>query len=450
MLSRLASPFPAAGATDNVPDASNLRAHDPDAAAARRFWLPDDAWSTVGEFLSREDVLRLRTTDRDMRAVMDPSIPSLTLSSACLAAFIGSAGFQSVTTLRVGSLDGAELRALIAHLAAHPRPGMTLRFDGARMEWDAATLAELSALRLGGLALRLRSAVSDELAALVPCGYPIDLEMRDATREALGAAANLPTLRRLTSSAVGMDEHLAQRFATRGVLEALALRIDARVSPRTLQTLAAIPSLRECYLNARNAPDIDVATARAFAANACLENLTIVSNGAGLDEDGFAALSRSRSLTTLRVPLRTGMLSLADMTSVSTLVFGGRGTFPYAMLDVATARSIAALPALDSIAFPIMNREAGALTPILKDGTARRLAFSWVTAWGNDDFLRPDERAALAANQRLQALSFHQGDLHGPDLDVVLRHPTIEYVKSGGTEYRRRPDGQAAPTWLRA
>lgn len=427
-------------------DAARHAHVDPETAAARQFWLPADAWSSIGEFLSRQDVLNLRTLSREMRAVADESVRHVKIPPEALPDFIDSDSFKSVTTLDVSLLDRAALGVLTAHLMAHPRPEMTMHLDARRTGVNTATLAGLSALSLGGLVLKLHSASSDELDTLAACGYPLDLTPGCVTREALIAASNLPTLRRFVTSAIEMNEQIANRFAAHGALEALLIRTGAMTSAQTLQALASIPTLRELYINGRNGPDLDVATARVLAANASLEELKIISNGQGLDEDGYAALSRSPSLRTLHVPLREAMRQLTRMTSLTTLVFGGRGAFPYATLDTATARSIAALPALDVIAFPIMNREAGALTAILREGTASRLEFSWVTAWGNDDFFNVDERAALRANSRLKAVTCHQGALHGFDRDAVLNHPTIEYVKSGGREYTRRPDSRGALT----
>lgn len=419
---------------------------DSEAAAARQFWLPADAWSSIGEFLPREDVLSLRTLSREMRTLADESIQHLKIPPEALPDFIDSDSFKSVTTLDVSLLDRAALGVLTAHLAAHPRPEMTLHLDARRTGVDTATLAGLSTLSLGGLVLKLHSATSDELDALAACGYPLDLTPGHITRAALIAASNMPTLRRLVASATAMNEQIANRFATHGTLEVLTIRTGAMTSAQTLQALASIPTLREFYINGRDSPDLDVATARVLADNASLEDLKIISNGQGLDEDGYAALSQSRSLRTLLVPLRATMLELTGMTSLTTLIFGGCNSFPYATLDAATARSIAALPALDIIAFPIMNRESNALTAILRDGTASRLDFSWVTAWGNDDFFSVDERTALMANNRLKVVKCHQGALHGLDRDAVLNHPTIEYVKSGGREYTRGPDSNVTLT----
>lgn len=423
--------------------------HDPEAAAARRFWLPADAWSSIGEFLLREDVLRLRTVSREAKMLADESIQHLKIPPEGLPGFIGSDSFKSVTTLDVGLLDQAALGVLIAHLAAHPRPEMAIHLDGRHMEVDAATLAGLSALPLRKLVLKLHSATPDKLDALAACSYPIDLTAGHITQDALIAAANMQTLQRLATSTTHMNESIAQRFAAHGALETLVIKTDVGTSAQTLQVLASVPTLREFYINGRDGPDFDGATARALAANANLEDLKIVSNGPGPDENGYAALSQNQGLKTLHVPLRPAMLALAGMASLTKLTFGCLNRYPYAKLDAATAWGIAALPALETLAFPIMNRESGALTPILRDGTASRLDFSWITAWGNDDFLNADERTALMANTRLKAVRFHQGALHGPDLDAILHHPTIEYVKSVGREYIRRPDSQGTLT-LRA
>lgn len=427
-------------------------AHDAaEAAAAHRFWLPNDAWSTITGFLPRADVLSLRTTSNEIRLQADDAIQSLRIRPEALPRFLESDGFKHVRNLNASLLDPAALDRLIGHLAAHPRPEMTLRLGPPCRTLEADVLRGIGALSLKGLALEIVLTGPDDLDALAACTFPVELlGMEHMTHEQLVSASNLPTLRRLaTSSHVMTTDGIAARFAAHRALEALSFHVFHTTSSRALQSLASIPTLREFHVTAWHGTDLDVATARVLAANPSLEDLKVRSHGCGLDEDGCAALSCSASLTTLRLPLRAAMLALAEMRSVKHLTFDSYGNLPYprldARLDRATSRSIAALPSLASLSFPIMEREPGALSIILREGAASRLAF-WNGNAGDQAFFDADERQALGANTRLKAWEFFIDDLQQSDCDVLLHHPTIDFVKLGGSEFTRPPQSDVALT----
>lgn len=430
-------------------DAGNIR-DDPEAAAAHRFWLPNDAWSSITEFLPRRDILSLRTVSHEMTSQVDDAIQSVRIRPETLPRFLDSDSFKNVRNLDASLLDQATLDQLITHLAAHPRAEMTIRLGPPRISINTHTLLGLSTLSLKGLVLELALAGPDDLNALAACRFPVEfLDMGIMTHEQLVAASSLPTLRRLATSSHLMTEEVATRFAAHRALEALSIHIFRATSSQTLQLLASIPTLRELHVNGRYGNDLDVPTARALAANASLKNLRVWSYGPGLNDDGFAALSRSQSLTTLRVPLHATMRGLADMTSVRNLVFDSPGTLPYPRLDAATSRSIAALPALESIAFPDMKREPDALTAILKDSVASKLEF-WSSHSDDGPFFNADERTALLANTKLKAWEFVIDDLQASDRDILLNHPTIAHVKLGSREYTRAPDGNVPLTLRQA
>lgn len=434
------APVQAAGHADN----------DPEAAVAHRFWLPNDTWSSIAGFLPRTDILSLRSANSEIRRQVDDAIQSMRLRPENLAQFINSDSFKNVRNLDASLLDQATLGQLITHLGAHPRPEMTIRLEPSERNLDAATMRRLSTLSLKGLVLELYATADPKpLNALAACRFSIDLHLLYMSHEVLVAASNLPTLRRLVSPGnLITSEEIASRFAAHRALEALNIGSQNALSPRALQLLASIPTLRELHIDGLYDNDLDLPTACAIAANPNLQDLSLQSSGrGGLSEAGFAALSQSQSLTTLYVPFRAAMLELANMKSVRNLVLVTRNTWPQPALDAATARSIAALPALESIAFsiPDMARDPGALTTMLKDSVASKMEF-WNSNANGQDFFDADERTALMANTRLKAWEFSVDDLRRPDGDALLNHPTIDFVKFGIREFTRPPESKVTLT----
>jgi len=411
------------------------------------FWAPNDSWRSITAFSSRKDVLNLRAANRDLYIQADQALTVITLRRWHVEAFINSPGFNHVKTLCIEHPDNESLARLATHLEAHPRRGLALRLSSNAIsspnslpggyQISADTMARLNGLPLAALhidkVLGFRS--DDVLDALATCPFPVDLA-GVFSRDALMAASRIAKLRTLTIGGMEFDDGLARMFSTHSALEAISVGTSRDVSSAGVIALASIPTLRTLCVDLwTDIVQIDAASASAIAANPALNTLK-VTEGQGLSEESFAALSPSQNLTTLHVHFREGMLELGNMASLRHLAFTPSTWAPPVKMDVASAASIARLPALETIILPNMKSEIGALAAILTSSPAHTITFE-----GYYDFDQ-EELAALQANTHVRELIFKKGGMNHDTIDAMLQHPTLERVRIMARELRRIP-GQA-------
>jgi len=409
------------------------------------FWVPSNVWRSITAFSSRREVLNLRATNRDLYAQADQALTTITLLPSQIGAFINSPGFNHIKALCIEHPDDDSLTRLSTHLEAHPRRGLTLTLSSDAVDIRDCDIGANSLVRLMGLPLTalhidgvLGFGSDDALDALATCPFPIDLA-GGLSRGALVAASRIAQLRALAISGMAFDDTLARMFSTHPSLEAISVGASRGISSAGVIALASIPTLRTLCVDLwTDIEQIDAASASAIAANATLATLK-VTEGQGLSEESFAALSRSQSLTTLHVRFREGMLELGNITSLRHLAFTPSTWAPPIKMDAVSAASIARLPALETITLPNMTSEPGALTAIFKRSPAHTITFE-----GNYDFDQ-GELAALQANTHVRALIFKKGSLRQGMIDAMCRHPTLERVCIMRRELHRIP-GQALLT----
>ena len=410
---------------------------DPDHAAAQQFWIPNDVWRITAGFSSRADVLSLRTTSRELKAQLDLAVTSVTLRGPDdLLSFIAANSFLRVKDMQLVGPSDAALQALITHLAAHPRLGLTLSLSGndpalqrpAPIDASAETLRRISALPLNTLQLYVSEAgsgavVSRQLAALVGCRYGVELfAPRTMHRLELIAASNLPTLTRLEVRSARLTEEVTDRFAGHPALQVLHVNdMDGATNP-SIEALATIPTLCELRIGGVGKGTIEESAAMALAKLPVLATLELT-NYARLPEAAFAFLARIKSLRTLTIRYQPAMRELANMVSLTRLSLDVQFERPYEF-DPITAATIAGLPKLETFELHLLKTA----DPDTVGALCRNSAFrKFILFIGSD--LHEAVLAVLVANTRLTELTIHNfSNVSGfsqHTVDTLRRHPTL-------------------------
>ena len=411
-------------------------------ADSPHLWLPNDLWRSITQFSSRGEVLKLRATNSSVYVQADQALTTMTLQPHDIEAFLASPGFKHVKTVCIQDPNDDSVARLVTHLETHPRPSLTLRLSTEIVssptsllqgrQFTTDTLARLKDLSLAALQIDKVLAFNsiDTLKALAECPFPVDL-VGAFSRQTLVAASRIAMLRSITIYGMEFDDDLARLFSTHRALEDVSIGASRDVSSEGIAALASLPTLRALSVDEWfDRALIDATSASALAANPALETLRVTA-GEGLAEESFALLSRSQSLTTLQVHFRENMAELGNMVSLRHLTFTPSAWAAPVNLDLVSATSMAKLPALQTIGFPNMKAEAGALTTIFKQSAAHTIAFDGYYAFD------PEELSALLANTHLRELAFRKGGMHQNTIDAVLRHPTLERVRIMGNEFHR-------------
>lgn len=434
-----------------------------DAAAHREFWSSNDARRHATGFPAQDEALTLRTANQNVSAQVDRAIkaatpqttqgvngPSgqairaVTLGTDEIDTFFTSTRFEHVDRpcLRYRDMEG--VRRLADHLAAHPRPGLTLEL--VRDTYiDAETAARLAPLPLGGLVLRPKEGHRNQemptevVETLAACAFPVELRV-NLELDGFAAAARMPTLRRLeTTSPVNYDD-VARLFTAHPALQVLSIDKATHLSGRGIEAFAALPNLRTLSIGTSDLTVFNAPVLSALAASGTLESFVLKDRSGpclGLTEEGFAALSQSRTLTSLAVPLRPGMAQLAGVTSLRSLVFNNANFVSNpATLDATSARGLAALPLLQTIDFPNIRCDADVMKILLDGSAASSLKFEQHHVFSGEAL------SALQANTRLREVVFGwpiKENIDSMTVPALRLHPTLERLRIGDVEYRRLP-----------
>ena len=403
-----------------------------ESAAVHAFWLPNDAWRNISAFSSQEDLFNVRAINRTIKRQVDHAITTVIIRGSEVQAFIGSDSFTRLQTLRLEYAGEDDLLLLAGHLAAQPRPRLTLELA----HFDLLTtrcMAVLPALPLARLHL-IGSPPMEGLDALTACAYPVTLQGHLWGGVFLAAALRIPTLEKLVAHGEVIEQSWTQQLAYHPALEILHIGIANHAD--TIGVLATLPRLRELCLNIVTATPqlLSPEAACALAGSPRLETLTIVSTRS-LTEDSLRALSQSASLKTLTMPIFRGMGGLSHMASLKHLAFNNFIDFvDVTMVSAETIRHIANAPSLQTIRFPDMPFDADALVVLFKNSGASKLKFEGKLV------LSADDRAALMSNTTLSELVLSQGFEQGSDVALLCGHPTLKRLRVGDTEYRRLPE----------
>jgi len=417
---------------DGLSAPSRAAGHVNERAAAHAFWLPNDSWRSIAAFSSQEDLFNVRASNRTIKRQVDHAITTVIIRGSEVPAFIQSNSFAKLHTLRLEYAGEDDLLLLAVHLAAHRRPNLTLELA----HFDLLTargMTALPALPLARLHL-VGSPPVEGLDALAACSYPVTLRGHLWGGRFLGAALRIPTLEKLVAYGEVIEHSCDQQLAYHPALEVLHIGIANQAA--TIGVLATLPRLRELclYIGMNTVELLSPESAGALAASSRLETLTIVSTRF-LSEESLSALSQSRSLINLTMPIFQGMRALSDMQSLRHLAFNNSTSFGNLIIVSAeTMQNIATAPSLQSISFPDRPFEPGALIALFKDSGASMLEFKHKMVFNED------ERTALMANTKLSRLVFGKGVAQESDVALLCNHPTLERLRVNDVEYRRLPE----------
>ena len=396
---------------------------------ASRSELPNEIWGEIANFSLRNDILNLRTVNRDVRMQADRMITELTLrSSQALIDFAYTDGFKHIKTLHLRQTDGAALILLANRLTTHPRSNLVIDIAECHVGLFDALLA-LGALSLGALRLKGVYVTPEVVGALAESTFPITLTGY-MTREELMNAARIPTLVELAVSSAQFSDDVALSFTAHPALQRLSFPVNQSFSSTGLSYLAAMPDLRSLrvYDTVFMANAISATTARRLAAQGTLESLSIQTRMEPLSDACLSALSNSRTLKSLGISLSSGIHHVTRMAALEHLTLDG-SCFGSRPMDVPTAHLIGAMPTLNALQLERITFHRDAFRTLIWHLRAETLSLTTMS-------VEEDGVVALLANTQLTSLSFVDVRIAPAHLVALCQHATLERLTIDGVACR--------------
>ena len=380
--------------------------------------LPKEIWGEVIGFSARTDILNLRATNIELRAEADATITALHID--------GTRGAEALPTLRtfghlqslaLYDLDDRRLASLASSLQGQPPESLRVSLMSSTGTVSPA-LSALAALPLFSLLLGDFHAIHEQsVVALNACTYPI-LIVGAKSDEELRAAAQIPTLSVLSCMAVPFHDEAAALFSSHQKLQYLLISASSQLSSAGIVRIAEMAALRHFGLVQADIMEsrLNASAASALAASPTLQNLFIDTGRQSLSQATVQALSHSRTIVTLRLPVGAGLHHLENMHTLETLILDGSANKP--PITMQTASAIAHLPKLSSLMLRSALFEEDALAALLQECTATKLDF-------RDTIITPDAVDALLSNSRLREVKLERSTLSAANLVVLSNHPTL-------------------------
>ena len=404
--------------------------------------LPAEIWGEVMQFSSRDDVLNLRASSRELQSQADLLITELLLDHTdAIVAFADSGAFPCVETLHLHYADNRSLRRLSARMAANPdcRLAITLLESFERLGASgviALHCPQVSRLTITGALFENTEA----LRTLQRCPFPVDLDGYFST-EALASTARIPTLRKLCVHARDVNDEIASWFSGHAALQSIDVCVAPGFSSRGIGYLMTLPRLRSLRMQYNGAlRQIDAGQAEAMAASTTLEALYIVQHmpyqaryRQPFSEAGLIALAQSRTLKTLTIPTGDAMHRIADMTALEDLTLSGGSSNVYA-IDVPFAERLCQMPNLRVLWLDTTRFDGDAMRTIFAHSAVRTLRIKVQHG------ITRQEMDALLNNTLIQELLIDRNTAHGLFVDNhndLLSHATLVRLRIGDRWYGR-------------
>ena len=345
---------------------------------------------------------------------------------------VASEHFTAISTLSLTHPDAESLAFLAAFLVEHPQAATTLQLH-VKDPIAPETMARLGDRALKALVLDYGDEQVDPavLTALAHSNTPISLR-GEFPPHAFLAASHIPTLTHLCMTGRGFDDNYARWLSCHPRLEVLSLGANWNLSARSIESIAALPQLRELRVNEFLAPLITDRVAAVLAESSRFESLEVHCVETTLSPGSVAALSKSLTLTTLRVPIAAPLQHFSALASVEHLAFHRTNMRSTVTLDAASAAAIASLPRLKSLVLPTLSYEKGALAILLGRTGAENMTFN------GDHAFETGAIVALSYNERIKALTIKDASLSAANIAAMVRHPTLERLTISNLEFIRK------------
>jgi len=402
--------------------------------------LHKDLWGEIAKFSSRNDVLRLRSTGKDMATWVDKSLTGIEVSAddapAMLRVLGNATNLKHISTLRITACHDGNLPLLISALVGLPHARLHIAISRDRWSWDAFSEGGLVHLRkIAPASLRLSDigALSVGIAEVIAgLNYPIHLSATSdgsVPKNVLDILARTQRLVSLVIKADGMSDDVAQVLGAHPTL--CELRIVSlwpmSITDRALAALASSSTLKT--LDFCTTEDFGPTAMAALAINHQLEKLRLGGMYHSFDESLAAALSRNNTLKEIDIQLKNGCGHLAKMTSLEHLTIRG-------VITLDDARQFAAHAHLKTLYIHRTAIYAGALAVIVSCRVAHLKLEDDVT----ENLLTDEDVDALLENKTLRSLAMHLRFDQIRSVGHAIRlaaHPTLGEL----TMRFKRPDG---------
>jgi hypothetical protein len=402
--------------------------------------LHRDLWGEIATFASRSDVLRLRSTGKDMAKWVDRALTRIEVDAenapAMLRALGKAANLKHINTLEITACHDGNLPPLIASLGELPHARLHIAIRRDSWSWDTFTEAGLVHLReIAPASLRLSDIgpISVGIAEIIAgLNYPVHLfAARDGSvpPNVLQILARTPRLASLVIKADGMSDDVAQRLGTHPTL--CELRIvslwPVSITDHALAALVSSSTLKT--LDFCTTEDFGPTAMAALALNRHLEKFCLGGIYHAFDESLAGALSRNNTLREVEIQLKDGCGHLAKMTSLEHLTITG-------VITLDDAHQFAAHAQLKTLCIHRTAISAGALAVIVSCRVAHLKLEDDVT----ENLLNDEDVDALLKNKSLRSLAIHLCFDEIRSVGHAIRlaaHPTLRDL----TIRYKRPDG---------
>ena len=408
----------------------------PISALAPPLSLPTEIWGEIASLSARHDILNLRTTCRHVRSEADRFINTLTVTGTDnLYALADSSGFEHIHQLRLFEVDDASLYYFARSLHLRP-PTSALGLSLIAQQSDIGTVQgayTLCAMPLARLTLTcLHNLNRHTVEALKVCRFPITLVGQFSNAE-LDNLARIPTLTTLNSASEKFSDEAASLLASHPALHTLSIRAFQNLSDNGIQRIASAPQLRHLSLYETDYMSTRMTDEGAWALASCktLTYLRIQTSVTPLSEASFAALATSTSLETLDVSISPGVRHIGNMRSLNRLTLRGRclGSGP---LDVASARTLAQMPQLQSLSMECTEFAPRALALTVQDSHLRHLHLQQVP-------FTQDALTAIMGNHHLVSLTLQSVDISREQITALSFHTTLQNLRINYRDYAPQP-----------
>jgi len=385
--------------------------------------LSNDALGIVSQYLSQIDQLTMREISDSVRAVVDRTVTSLTMSGTIASLlFTQPNTMENLRELRLRDSDDTVLGLVAEALRSVPPRTLSKlelildRADGT--EVSGAGLAALAPFTFSGISLKGMTVMSADAVALSRGGSPVSISLPDdgPAWSDVASICLIPTLKLLHAP---LHQLSAQIVAALQLHPALTHLSVGSLSGAAVSELTHSASIQ--LLSVKNMVDCE---AQAFAALANSRVLRSVAIGPVNHAQSLATLSGNRLLSAITLGLsataRDGIPQLANMPalkalSLSALQIGGS-------LRAADVQAVCART-FESLQLNQWEIDAAGMALIVAT-QAHNLSL---------DKCYPFTNAAiegLAANGSISSLSLQGGMINATDALRLANSPTLEYLRA--------------------
>ena len=385
--------------------------------------LTNDELGIVSSYLQQDNQLEMRDINDSVRAAVDSTITSLTLSAQqARALWSAPNALHNLREVRLTDCDDADLQQLaqaMGPVRASLLSKLELILDNDdRNGVTANGLVALAPLHLAGISLKGMTITAADAFALSLGASPVSISLPDdgqAWSDVPGICL-IPTLRQLHAPLHHLSDVTVVALRAHPALTNLSV---GTLSGAAVCELVASASIQA--LSVRHIVDGEVNVFTAIAGNRVLQSIVI---GRVDHPESLAILSGNPVLTSVTLCLSTaasnGIALLANMPSLQLLSLSAQqasGTLRAADVQALCARSFATLQ------FKQWEIDTAAMAHIVATGTP---------SLSLDDCYPVTHKAieALASNRSLVSLSLLGGVINVHHAIMLATSPTLQFLRA--------------------